>query len=156
MFTNRILGWARLSASACCLAVLGFAGCSKPEGPLRVPVAGLVSLDGNPLPTGSIRFIPTGKSKGPAAVGEIIDGEFELTEEDGPIIGSHRVEIDVPNAAELDDDQAFARRIEQGQPRSEQPSIPPSYNRRSILVVQIGEEGEFELNFPLQSNGAAP
>jgi hypothetical protein len=56
-------------------------------------VSGVVSVDGQPVSTGTIMFTPTG---GPAAVGEIKNGQYTLTtfkSGDGAWIGSHRVVI---------------------------------------------------------------
>jgi hypothetical protein len=51
-------------------------GCGQQ--PTRYPVAGQVLIDGEPLPTGTIRFVP---DTGRPATGEIgFDGTFALTE----------------------------------------------------------------------------
>jgi hypothetical protein len=56
-------------------------------------VSGVVTVAGQPVPSGTIMFTPTG---GPAAVGEIKNGNYTLTTYqpgDGAWIGSHRVVI---------------------------------------------------------------
>lgn len=62
--------------------------------PARVPVAGQVLIDHEPLRYGSIRFIPP---SGRASVGKLDeDGRFKLAcfePEDGALIGTHQVEI---------------------------------------------------------------
>ena len=62
-------------------------------GPERGAIAGKVMLDGQPLPEGWIQFIPTEKTTGPASGAEIRDGEYAITPAQGPVVGSHRVEI---------------------------------------------------------------
>jgi hypothetical protein len=72
-----------------CLALLG---CDNR--PRRVPVAGRVTIDGQPLTAGFVRVIPEAARP---AVGTINkDGTFKLTTfdgEDGCVLGTHRVEI---------------------------------------------------------------
>jgi hypothetical protein len=56
-------------------------------------VSGVVSVAGQPVSSGTIMFTPTG---GPAAVGEIKNGQYTLSTfkpGDGAWIGSHRVVI---------------------------------------------------------------
>ncbi|WP_254512784.1 hypothetical protein [Anatilimnocola floriformis] len=65
-------------------------GCSDNK---LAKVSGTVSVGGQPVPSGTIMFTPSG---GPAAVGEIKNGSYTLTTSkpgDGAWIGSHRVVI---------------------------------------------------------------
>ena len=90
--------WFRESRSRACaalalVALASTAGCS--EGlPARVPVSGVVLIDGKPLTRGSIMVIPAGER---AAGGDIgADGRFSLTTyqlNDGVVPGTHRVAI---------------------------------------------------------------
>jgi hypothetical protein len=74
------------------LMAVVFGGCD--QRPLRVPVAGTVLIDGQPLTKGFVRFIP---DAGRAASGELnAQGHFELgtfEDRDGALIGRHRVEV---------------------------------------------------------------
>ena len=69
------------------------AGCGDSR-PRRVPVAGQVLIDGEPLRTGFVRVIPDNARP---ATGQIDrDGRFRLETfegEDGCVLGTHRVEI---------------------------------------------------------------
>lgn len=76
------------------LAAIGLlAGCGDGR-PQRVPVAGQVLIDGQPVTAGVIRFQP---EQGRAATGEIgPDGSFSLStfdEGDGAIPGKHTVTV---------------------------------------------------------------
>lgn len=68
-------------------------GCGE-SGPEIVPVSGRVSIDGQPLRHGFIRFLPDGWR---ASTGEIdSDGRFTLSchqAGDGAAVGCHRIEI---------------------------------------------------------------
>jgi hypothetical protein len=74
------------------LAVLLGAGCDSR--PARVPVSGTVTIDGQPLTSGYVRFVP---QHGRPASGPIdSNGNFKLTtfdDNDGVILGQHQVEV---------------------------------------------------------------
>lgn len=77
-------------------AVVGLAiatGCG-PRRPAVVPAAGIVTLDGKPLPGGFVRLVP---AESRAATGRIgPDGRFALgtfAEADGCVPGTHGVEV---------------------------------------------------------------
>lgn len=79
-----------------CLALAGVllasSGCDSR--PTRVPVAGRVLIDGQPLTTGFVRVIPENDRPATGEIGP--DGRFVLTTfegEDGCVLGTHRVEI---------------------------------------------------------------
>ena len=76
----------------CCAALLGCMGCDN--SPKRVPVTGMVMIDGKPVTSGFLRVLP---DSGRAAFGEIgSDGRFTLTSSkpsDGCLPGEHLVEI---------------------------------------------------------------
>jgi hypothetical protein len=82
-----------LLKSLCALAAfVMLVGCDgRPE---RVPVAGVVLIDGQPLKSGNIKFVP--KSGRPSAGKIGADGHFNLTcydGNDGALLGTHRVQI---------------------------------------------------------------
>ena len=59
----------------------------------RAAISGTVTLDGQPLPRGQIRFIPTGESQGPSWSAWIKDGEYTTKGTKGVPVGNLRVEI---------------------------------------------------------------
>jgi hypothetical protein len=73
------------------LAVMGgVAGCGE-AGPPRLPLSGSITLDGTPLPSGSITFAPL---DGPtAATAEVRDGRFTTGRQAGATPGRYQVEI---------------------------------------------------------------
>lgn len=74
------------------LAVIVSTGCDGR--PRRVTVSGQVLIDGEPVTTGNIGFVP---AEGRAAVGRIdSEGRFELScyePGDGAILGQHRLKV---------------------------------------------------------------
>jgi hypothetical protein len=143
------------AALASLLTVLA-AGCgSGEEPPPRVPVTGDVTLNGEPLKSGVIRFIPDAATTGPAAMATINDGQYVLTDEDGPIFGHHRVEIEATNylGFELDDEQAYAAYATAGGAPIGNNPIPANYNRQTTLAAEVTSEDGHEFDYDLQIVG---
>jgi hypothetical protein len=72
---------------------LAAAGCGDGR-PERVPVSGIVLIDGKPATTGHIQFVPRGNPWARGTIGP--DGRFTLTtfeEGDGCVLGDHRVAV---------------------------------------------------------------
>lgn len=84
--------WLRVSPLVAVMLVLACTGCDNR--PRRVPVAGQVLIDGQPLTTGFVRVIPTSARPAVGAIDK--QGRFRLTTfdgEDGCVLGTHQVEI---------------------------------------------------------------
>jgi hypothetical protein len=83
--------------------LIAAAGCGRGDAnlPPRAKVTGLVTLDGRPLATGMVMFVPDTDRHtiGPPAVGGIdATGHYQLTTDrqsagDGAIVGFHRVRV---------------------------------------------------------------
>jgi len=130
-----------------CLAL----GCAGEPGPPRRPVSGEVKLDGTPLPSGKITFAPV--EAGAGAHGEITDGVYRFSASDGPSPGRHHVEIVAV--------QTTGKRI----PSPDLPGetveevrniIPPQYNARTELQVEVKPDAENAFRFDLTSRKPAP
>ena len=95
-------------------------------------VSGTVRLDGEPLASGSIRFVPVDNTPGPD-VGAVIDeGEYRVDK--GLAVGTYRVEIQgtekVPRKIRIPIMPVYF--IE-----DEVAAVPPEYNTKSGLVCMI-------------------
>lgn len=80
-------------ASLATLACLAFAGCNDGR-PTRVPVSGTVTLDGQPLTYGNVRFVPTSDRPSSGKLDE--RGRFTLQcydGGDGAVVGPHRIQV---------------------------------------------------------------
>ena len=121
-------------------AVLLGAGCNGNSG--RAKIHGKVTLDGQPVPSGSIAFIPT-DGKGQTAGAMINNGAYEA---EVPV-GAMRVEIHYPKVVgkrklyDTPDSPTVDRTEEQ---------IPPNYNSQSQLTESITKKSS-EINFELHS-----
>ncbi len=135
-----LLGLATLMISAL--------GCG-PSGPERAPIKGRITLGSAPLAAGQILFVPQAPTAGPTTSAAIKNGEYSLTKEQGPIVGTHRIEVeaDLPLGFPIDDDVAFAQR--NGRPLPTNP-VPRQYNRESTLTFEVKPkiENVFELHVP--------
>jgi len=69
------------------VVLLGVTACGRP-GPPRFTISGTVMLDGSPLKSGGVAFLPEDPTAA-AAGGEVVDGAFTVTVSKGP----HRVEV---------------------------------------------------------------
>jgi hypothetical protein len=104
---------------------------------------GTVTLDGEPLAEGSVRFVPTDPSKGGTAGAAIKDGKFSAQVP----VGELRVEISAP--------KVVGKRKAYDTPDSPtvdvvEERIPDRYNTRSELKVTI-KKGSQKEKFDLTS-----
>ena len=127
-----------------CLLALTLAGCGDAR---RQSVRGTVTVDGQPLKEGAIRFIPTEDASGPTAGANIVDGQFEIPKETGTFAGKFKVQITARRPS-----SKLMRDPETGQAtRGFEQYIPAKYNTRTELTadVKAGEDNEF--TFDLKS-----
>ena len=109
-------------------------GCGKSDGLQRAGVGGKVTLDGVDIAEGTISFHPSGNTKGPVVGGTIKNGQYSISIDKGPAIGSSRVEI-----------HAWKKTGRKVQVMGREPAImidervdlPSRYNVKSILVAEI-------------------
>lgn len=122
--------------------VLGSLGCA-PAGDAKVPVAGLVTLDGTPLPDGTIYLRRT-------------DGEFFSFDVDAgkcqgeAMPGEYRVEISA--IREETPDATAVAMYGADAPKREVNYIPPRYNVDSKLTATVGNGGAKDLKFELETD----
>jgi hypothetical protein len=140
-FNSRFPSWSLLSVAG--LALLGCGPTSD-----RLPVSGVVTLDGIPLDDGSIRFSSTGEKL--VATGTLIRaGEFSIPAEKGLPPGTYRLEITSPdnNAAPV------VYRDASGAPGipTQPERIPPEFNMNSQKTVDVTVEGDNHFEFAIQS-----
>jgi hypothetical protein len=133
------------------------AGCGGEDNPWpRAAVSGQVTLDGQPLASGTITFFPSGATKGPAAGGEIIDGKFSIPAHEGPVVGTNRIEVrsvqktgrmvESPSAVEADGPATEGMLVEEYAD-----VVPKRYNTYSELERAIEPDIENQFDFRLES-----
>jgi hypothetical protein len=144
-WAERFRGDAGWAAAGLIVAMLLASGCGKARGPDRYPVAGTVTLGGQPLPDGEVYFrIP---STGSIEVLPVKDGSFEGL----AAAGRHRVEIyrfeqPQPTAEQLAGLDEMARVLA----RERRNLIPAAFNARSALEADVrpDQANRFEFSLP--------
>lgn len=141
----RLLNGLSLSALIICLT----AGCGGGGNPDLHGVKGTVTLDGQPLETGTVAFDPEMGTTGPNSGGEIINGSYEIPAASGLKLGSYEVTI-----------RSFrktGRQIPAGEPAPPDAMvdevaqfIPKKYNAPTTLRAEI-KAGENTHDFALSS-----
>jgi len=132
-------------------AVITIAGCEKPAGFQNlVAVKGTVTLDGAPLPYGTVGFAPTAPD-GQPAIGKIVNGVFTmLTTVDAPgvVAGTYKVRIE---AIELVREMPAAPNPGE-KPAKPDNLVPEKYGNieTSELEVEVAP-GMADLTFDLES-----
>ncbi|MFM9965541.1 MAG: hypothetical protein ACKV2Q_30515 [Planctomycetaceae bacterium] len=124
----------------------GFAGCSAENTLGRQAVKGSVTLDGQPLASGSIRFEPQNVSGIKVSAGAVIhNGQFVILEDQGLPKGSYKVSISSPEGGNQE-------------PSMPAPNVPPpreripeKYNINTTLTVEIPTGAQKGLTFELKS-----
>jgi hypothetical protein len=127
------------------VAVAWGSGCGPADDFQHVGVSGKVMLDGKPLPSGTITFMPL--TSGAAAHAPITDGSYSISRSSGPSPGSYRVEISSM--------QSTGRQV----PNNDEPgkmmpetinAVPARYNLKSELKADIKEGADQQLDYTLE------
>ncbi|MBA4067823.1 MAG: hypothetical protein C0501_29815 [Isosphaera sp.] len=109
------------------------AGCGGPD---LYDVRGRVTLNGEPVEKGVVRFVPADPNRS-AEAGTIRDGAYTARVPPGTLrveITASRVEPDAP--------------VVEGTPAA-RALMPPRYNTASALTVEVGPGRPTEFDFPL-------
>jgi hypothetical protein len=125
-------------------------GCSA-SGPPRAAVSGTVKLNGQPVEEGSIQFIPVEGTTGPGVGGIIKNGQYQIPQAKGVMVGKNRVELRaIKKTGKKVQDPTKPQGIltdERGQ------AFPPEYNDDSTLVRDIKAEDNI-VNFDIEAKGS--
>jgi hypothetical protein len=85
---------------------------------------------------------------------EIVDGKFSLEENDGPVPGLHRVEIEATEhlSFEIDNEAEYAVAVQKtGRSPVALNPVPAIYNRNSTLTANVADTDEQVFPFDLKS-----
>ncbi len=133
----------------CVLLLLGLAGCpggASRELPDLVPVAGTVTLDGEPLSGAEVAFIPTGSTPGTACFGATDpSGHYEMmadADHKGAPAGEFNVAI---TKWVMEDGSDF---------HSEEGLSPMEADARNLLPPKYSDEAETELKATVPAGGS--
>jgi hypothetical protein len=138
----------RNSSLLLAICVSGLVGCGPHTD--RLPVGGKVSLDGQPLDQGSIRFASSGGGKVVSSGAVIKDGEFQIPREKGLPPGTYHLEVSSPNTKV----PPVAYRAAPGEPASPPTAperIPAEYNVDSKKTVEVAADKDNNFEFDIVS-----
>ena len=135
-------------STLCCVfaGLLVLSGCGKPA----PSVVGTVLLDGDPLPSGWIRFVPAEGTPGSDAGGVIEEGKYSVGK--GLAVGKYRVEIHGLKESTLRKERDPITPIQLIPAAIE--AVPAAYNVKSQLIRAV-EAGANALDFDLTTNQKA-
>jgi uncharacterized protein involved in high-affinity Fe2+ transport len=145
---NRALNLRRLLILCYSFAILiiMFTGCGQgPPAAKRVKVEGKVTVNGQPVANGFIRFMaldPNGMNSSAA----IKDGHYSVPAEQGPTKGKYRVEFNVPSAQKkrIPNDDVPGQLIEEAPE-----TLPAKYHAKSTMVQEIDPDKPQVFDFSL-------
>jgi hypothetical protein len=134
------------------LTVAAIGGCTPetgapPDTLPRVAVAGTVTLDGAPLPEGTIQLDPLEGVKGATTLGEIVDGKYSIDRAGGPVPGKHKVKISSHAPVKLKEGEQPG-----GTPKLKPETVPAQYNTEWKLETDVPASGSSELDFALKKS----
>jgi hypothetical protein len=150
------------SLVACALiSVLTCPGCGGDDGIPREAISGAVTLDGKPLESGTIRFMPTDPGAPPtAADAEIAGGKYSISASKGLAPGPYLVAISsmVPGEDPAAKKRPAGRPEDSGTGAPDAPVEPPThdqiprkYNIGSTLKADVVKGKANAFDFPLTS-----
>jgi hypothetical protein len=139
-------------------------GCSGGDSLPRERLSGTVTLDGQPLEKGTIRFMPTAQENASTATETIItSGAYEVPASTGLLPGPYQVSI---SAVEEIKGSRPASRVRRGPGYDPEGGtgvedssadvrvreiLPAQYNTRSTLKADVTKGGKNVFDFPLTS-----
>jgi hypothetical protein len=121
-------------------------GCSR--GPRRFALEGRVTVDGGPLESGAMAWIPTAQTGGPTCGGSIAGGRFSIPAAEGAREGEYRIEITATRQSEKADSIGL-----DGQTKAFAfiQFLPARYNSESELVATVRSSGKNVYTFDLKT-----
>ncbi len=139
---------ARLVPLACVLVSAITVGCGADTNG-RVPLAGQVFLDGQPLDRGSIEFHPQDPA-GTITGGVVKDGAFDIPATQGATPGKYQVRVFAAGSGvEVDPNQPPGP---ESQRQVAVERIPAKFNLKTELEVDVAPQGNKELRFDLTTS----
>jgi hypothetical protein len=84
-----------IAAGVSVCLLLQTSGCSR-SGPERASIAGTITINGEAVPIGTITFSPWRGTRGPRSSTQILNGQYAIDSERGPLVGEMQVRLSVP------------------------------------------------------------
>ena len=137
------------SAVVACLQ-LNLGGCGESDGLPREAVSGTVSVEGKPLKTGLITFLPASPETTTQGGGPVVEGKYSMTRSQGIVPGKYKVIISSPEDTPEKFPDAGRNNDAPGMPPiPAKEVIPAQYNNKSLLTADVVEGGKNVFDFNL-------
>jgi hypothetical protein len=143
----RFIGFVGLIVGTGCVSF----GCGGATDDLpRVAVSGTVTFGGEPLAQGRIQFEPASAEAKITAGGEITDGRFAISRDQGPTPGDYRIMItsSAPRSPGGDKSPGAESKGKMQAPAVE--LIPKEYNSKTQLTAKVEAGKSNAFDFPLK------
>lgn len=127
------------------LFLMPLSGCGNQEGIHRVAVEGTVTIDGETI-DGRVSLRPQPGTEGPLVTTTIEKGEFQLSEEDGPVPGDYDVVVIVGDVLGNRSSVTVSVITEKSQ------STPAAVGQRHTTHVAVPDESPTQLEISIQSD----
>jgi hypothetical protein len=118
------------------------AGCAGSDG--RIPIEGTVTYKGQPVPGGTIQFIPRDATRGTREGALLHEGQYALPPKNGLFPGTYHVSISSVQSG------TPAADAPPGAPRGGKQLLPEKYNTKSQLRIEVTPTAEHVFNFNLE------
>ncbi len=142
----------RWTMTAWLLVPWGLLGCGTgSDGLDRQPVTGTVTLDGAPLETGMIRFLPQSAEAATETSTTIEAGAYAFAEHTGPVPGTYKVSISSVKDGDFELPQG--KMPGEVHPPKTKDRVPASYNVKSTLTATVTAGQKTPIDFTLNSKG---
>jgi hypothetical protein len=127
--------------------VLNLAGCGESDKLPREPVSGAVAVEGKPLKSGMITFIPNEANTPTQGGAVVIEGKYTIPKNQGLVPGKYRIVITSPE----DKPEVIFDKTNNAPglpPIRGKEVIPKQYNSESLLTAEVraGGNNVFEFN----------
>jgi hypothetical protein len=129
--------------------LLSSLGCGNRAGANRASISGEVTLDGQPLKEGSIRFEPMQGIKGTVTGADIKDGRYQIAAEKGPAVGMNIVQVNATRKSGRKVPKPFAPPTEKVDEMVS--AVAPQYNSDSKLQYEVKPGENKDANFQVKS-----
>ncbi|SIN73474.1 hypothetical protein SAMN05444166_0524 [Singulisphaera sp. GP187] len=131
---------------------LGAGGCSESDGLPREAVAGSVSIDGKPLRSGLITFMPSGPDTPTQGGAAVVQGQYSIEKAHGLVPSKYTVRISgLDDTPEKTEKVSVSNNAPGMAPVLAKEAVPSIYNSRSILTADVTSGGNNKFIFDLTS-----
>jgi hypothetical protein len=127
------------------LALVVVSGCGRAKGVPRAAVSGNVTCDGEPIASGTVLFVPGANVDGPPVQAIIENGTYELSADQGPVIGVNSVQVTAMKKT-----GKKTKTIMNEEADEVIQFVAPRFNEESELTAEVGP-GNNQLNFDVSS-----